>query len=184
MKIEPVVVGIDIGVHGAIAVMGVMGVPIKIYSMPIIEIDVAGKRKDGSSKVRNIYDEKKIKKLFFRLKRIYYIEQVCIERPVLIPGKSGFVSGAFEGFGYLKGVLSGLNIKYSTIMPSMWIKDILGVMRKRKNNENLGVYSKIKKARSIKMVKKKYPAINIKDHDGFADALLIAEWVNKMEIRY
>ncbi len=177
---KKVIVGIDVGVKGAIAIITKSGMSIVVHGMHVIEIEVAGKREDGSSKIRTIYNEKKLRKLFRKMKKLFDIRYVCIERPVVMPKQAAFASGSFEGFGYLKGLMSGMKIKYGSVMPGLWTREMFKVIKKKKD-EKAHAFAKRKKMRAIKKARELFPSIKLKDdsgndHDGFADALLIAEW--------
>ena len=174
-----VIIGIDIGVTGAIAVVDrATGVAIDLFGMPVIRMELSQKRKNGEPKVRTIYDEQKIKSKFIQLQQVFEITAVCIERPIAIPRQTILTAASsFEGFGFLKGLMEGLWINYGTVMPAAWTKTMLGSTPKNEG-EISSQFKKRKKAGAIKEAKRIYPEMRNKigTNDNFADALLIARW--------
>ena len=73
--------------------------------------------------------------------------------------------------GRIEQMLHGAGAKYQLVKPQQWQKEY-GISNKDKS-----------KSQSIETAKRLFPGVNLrrtekctKDHDGFADALLIAEW--------
>lgn len=173
-----IVIGIDIGIAGAIAVITEENMAIELYKMPVIVMELEQEREDGNPQTRTIYDEKKIKNLFVQLQKTFEIITVCIERPIAMPRQTILTAAnTFEGFGFLKGLMEGLQINYGTVMPAAWTKTILNNIKKIKG-EKASIFKKRKKARSIKEAKRLHPKMRsrIGTDDNFADALLIAKW--------
>lgn len=95
-----------------------------------------------------------------------------VERVAARPGQG--VTSMFhfgENFGIIQGLLVAYNIPFELVPPQVWKKEI-------------GVTSD--KSTSIEMCKKLFPAADLKatprcrkDHDGIAEALLIAEYARR-----
>lgn len=75
-----------------------------------------------------------------------------------------------EGFGYLKGLLEAYGIPYELVRPQKWKKEF-GISGKNQ---------------SIEVCKRLFPGVNLKktdrckkDHDGMAEALLMAEYARR-----
>ena len=76
-----------------------------------------------------------------------------------------------KSFGYIEGVLQALQIPYQLISPRAWKKEF----RLNSDKEN-----------SIEVGKKLFPQVNLlatprckKEHDGIAEALLMAEFTRR-----
>lgn len=92
---------------------------------------------------------------------------VCLEKVHSMPGQG--VAGTFafgKGYGYICGVLEAFGIPYQEIPPQKW-----------KREYSLGSNKK----QSIETARKLFPGVSLKaserctsDHDGMAEALLIA----------
>jgi crossover junction endodeoxyribonuclease RuvC len=83
--------------------------------------------------------------------------------------KAAFSFG--ENYGYIRGLLEAFNIPYQTVPPQTWKKEF-------------SITSD--KSSSIECAKRLFPNINLKktdrcmkDHDGMAEALLIAEYCRR-----
>lgn len=103
----------------------------------------------------------------------YYAENkqvVCYLEHVHAMPKQG-VSSTFNfgmNFGFIQGVLRAYNISYELVTPQKWKKEFSCT-----SNKNT----------SIEVCKRLFPGVNLKatdrckkDHDGMAEALLIAEY--------
>lgn len=181
-----VIIGIDIGVTGAIAVVSNKVIGLQLYDIPIIKIELKSKlpsriNKKGEEissryKRRSIYDEIQLANILRTLNHRYKIEHVCIERPIAI-GKQTILTAAsnFEGFGYIKGLLYGYGIRYTPIEPKVWTKYFFEPIKKNEG-ETSSAFKRRKKSRSIVHAKRCFPKMTnrIANNDGYADALLIA----------
>lgn len=95
----------------------------------------------------------------------------CIEKVHAMP-KQGAVSMFTFGelYGWLKGVLDAYEISYQEVPPQTWKKEF-------------GLNSK--KEKSIEVCKQLFPDANLvphgchKEHDGIAEALLMAEYARR-----
>lgn len=98
--------------------------------------------------------------------------KAAVEKVHAMPGqgsKSTFNFG--ENYGFIKGVLEAFSIPYQEVIPQKWKKE----------------YSlSADKNQSIKTAKQLFPDVDLrksnrcrKDHDGMAEALLIAEYARR-----
>ena len=93
----------------------------------------------------------------------------CLEHVSAMPGQG--VTSMFhfgEGFGWLQGTLEAYDIPYELVRPQKWKKEFSCTSDKNT---------------SIEVCKRLFPNVNLKatdrckkDHDGMAEALLIAEY--------
>lgn len=99
-----------------------------------------------------------------------YIQKVCYLEHVHAMPKQG-VSSTFNfgmNFGFIQGVLKAYGIPYELVTPQKWKKEFSCTSDKNT---------------SIEVCKRLFPNVNLKatdrckkDHDGMAEALLIAEY--------
>lgn len=97
---------------------------------------------------------------------------VCLEHVGAMPGQGVTSMFSFgENFGFIQGVLKSFGVPYELVRPKKWKKEfsITG-----------------EKNRDIEVCKRLFPDISLrrterckKDHDGFADALLMAEYARR-----
>lgn len=97
--------------------------------------------------------------------------RAILEHVNAMPGQgvtSMFTFG--EGFGYLKGLLEAYGIPYELVRPQKWKKEF-GISGKNQ---------------SIEVCKRLFPGVNLKktdrckkDHDGMAEALLMALYARR-----
>lgn len=96
----------------------------------------------------------------------------CLERVGAMPGQG--VTSMFkfgENFGFIQGLLSAFYIPYELVTPQKWKKEFQ--ITGDKNS-------------SIAVCKRLFPEVNLrksdrcrKDHDGMAEALLMAEYARR-----
>lgn len=96
----------------------------------------------------------------------------CLERVGAMPGQG--VTSMFkfgENFGFIQGLLTAYSIPYELVTPQKWKKEFQ--ITGDKNS-------------SISVCKRLFPYVNLrkterckKDHDGIAEALLMAEWARR-----
>lgn len=97
---------------------------------------------------------------------------VCLEHVHSMPGQG--VASVFkfgENFGWIQGVLMALNIPYELVTPQKWKKEFSATSDKNT---------------SIDVCKRLFPSVSLKkserctkDNDGFAEALLMAEYARR-----
>lgn len=96
----------------------------------------------------------------------------CLERVNAMPGQG--VTSMFkfgENFGFIKGLLTAYSIPYELVTPQKWKKEFQ--VTGDKNS-------------SIAVCKRLFPGVSLrrtdrckKDHDGMAEALLMAEYARR-----
>lgn len=153
------IVGIDPGLDGAIAFLLDSGSPTRVQPMPTLK----------ETKTKRGLDEQMIVQLLDHRKEA--ITLVVIEKAQSMPHQG--VSSCFNygaGWGLLRGICAGLRLSYTLVHPTTWKKTMCKDAGKGKDA-------------SIIVAKRLWPTINLlptprsrKDHDGMADALLIAEY--------
>lgn len=92
--------------------------------------------------------------------------KACLEHVGAMPGQGVTSMFSFgENFGYIKGLLEAFEIPYELVRPQRWKKEF-GISDKNQ---------------SIEVCKRLFPGTNLKrtprckkDHDGMAEALLMA----------
>jgi hypothetical protein len=159
-------VGIDPGLSGGIALLDYDAVGnLKVAQpMPIPTL------KSAKTKTGRVYDVPQLSKIFCAWGVLGAF--ATLEKSQAMP-KQG-VSSTFSigyGFGVLEALLVAHNIRYQVVRPQQWQKVMLASSNKKNTKEA-----------SILIAKRLFPNINLikdgcrKDHDGMADALLMAEY--------
>jgi crossover junction endodeoxyribonuclease RuvC len=151
-------VGIDPGISGAIAAVGVK--TLEVLSLVDTPVFVAGGKK--------LYD---IAEMTAAIRRVCLLGDavVTLEQGQAMPGQ-GVVSTFSTGwsFGIWEGILSALGVPYRTVRPSVWTKKILAGL----SGEG--------KTRAIQFALRMFPGCELtpkgcrKPRDGRADALCLA----------
>lgn len=99
-----------------------------------------------------------------------YVDKICYLEQVHAMPKQGVTSTFNFGmnFGFIQGVLKAYGIPYELVTPQKWKKEFSCTSDKNT---------------SIEVAKRLFPNVNLKatdrckkDHDGMAEALLIAEY--------
>lgn len=153
------ILGIDPGKEGALCFMD--GKDINIMSMPLIADEA-----DPSILIEVLMEKKP---------SICYLEKAQVmparrEGKMVMTGTKGMFTYGVS-YGIIRGVVATLKIPLVLVSPSIWTKDL-----------HLGCDGKTAKERSLQAVKRLFPHINLlpprcrKPHDGWVDALLIAEY--------
>lgn len=147
---EELYIGIDPGQLGALAIL------------------------DSNGEVREVmlHDRFEYILLFDRLAKMdglspcAFVEHLNARPPMQCSSKTNFSLG--EDFGWTCGVLEALRLPYQLVRPAVWKKEF-------------GCTSD--KNTSIQTARRLFPSVDLrrtdrckKDHDGKAEALLIAEW--------
>lgn len=153
-----IVVGIDPGLKGGIAVYVQYGVLSEKYILHVSQMPIIGKEID----VRYIHNN---------ILNYDHIDLVAVEKVHSMP-KQGVTSTFTFGYGYGKiiGSLEIKNIKFIEVIPQRWKKAILQ-----------GYDIKDKKA-AINYCLKRFPDVNLIPkgkrtyHDGMADAICLANY--------
>jgi hypothetical protein len=152
-----IIAGCDPGKDGAIVFMSEAGAV--LHAMPTIE----------SAKGRPEYDVPKIAEL------LHAAEHVFIEKLQPMPMKHGGSIANYQrgmGLGLLVGICTAKRIAFTLVRPQDWQREMLA-----------GTSGEDTKQRAIVAAQRLFPDVDLrrtprctKLHDGFADALLIAEW--------
>lgn len=152
-------IGVDLGKKGAIVGLD------EQYNLKIKEPMplTRGKKKE--------YDISSIAKIFWEYAPQTEPVIVIVEQAIIHP-VSGKISTAstHRCFGFIEGLLCGLELPYMVVRPSEWQKSVLK-----------GLGTKDSKQASILFCKRRFPHISLlctpqctQDSDGIADALCMA----------
>lgn len=85
-------------------------------------------------------------------------------------------------YGKILGILKAFGIEPKLVRPGEWKKELGVLLPKEQKINDANANKKLAKQLSINKVKKLYPEVNLipkrgkKEHDGMAEALLIAEY--------
>jgi crossover junction endodeoxyribonuclease RuvC len=155
-------IGIDPGVSGAIAVLDFDG-NVDLYDMPVMEYSV------GKRKKRRI-DMVLTRNLFRNMANSGH--EAFIEEVHAMPGQG--VTSMFNmgyGLGALHAILNCLYIRTTRVRPQEWKKEF-GLIKKDKGD-------------SIRVAQELFPHadITLKKHHGRAEALLLAEFGRRQNLR-
>lgn len=101
-----------------------------------------------------------------------YTTRCCLERVGAMPGQGVTSTFKFgENFGFIQGLLAAYSIPYELVTPQKWKK---------------GFQITGDKNSSIAVCKRLFPGVGLhrterctKDHDGMAEALLMAEYARR-----
>jgi len=160
-----IVVGVDPGKWGAIAVIApTVDAPL-LYPMPVIR----------STNGRDEYNEAEIARLLGGALAGQKGVTVFLEKGQPLPPKMGGTVANFQrGYarGLFVGILTALRIPYELVAPRVWQREMHG-----------GTSGDDLKQRSIIAAQRLFPGVSLlrtvlsrKPDDGLAEALLIAEW--------
>ncbi len=179
-------VGIDNGAEGGVAVITAYGA-----------CDVKPAPVQSTGKSGQTHDAHAMMKLLREAARRWEV-MVWIEQPQLVPVSAmvkelvngrwtgGYVrevrqpakiavARQYEMFGVWLGIIVTLGCKYESVGPRVWQRVMLANLPRKTREE--------RKASAIRKAKQLFPGVNLrrtarcrKDHDGMADALLIAEF--------
>lgn len=169
---------IDPGIKGYISIIKVstsstnispLVTPVKSISIPTKKIKI-GK----GNKIR--VDEEELTKLIISLIDRYSIVEVVIEKQQAVANQGVTSTGTtMEHYGFLKGLLNGLNIKFIVVHSKTW-QSIYP--KELANNKELTT-----KQKSQIYCSELYPSYNLKKShrcttvaDGLTDSLLIGTW--------
>lgn len=148
-----IVLGIDIGVQGGIAVMGVPGVLIEAIPMPCLSDGPAGRRSVNAPLFANI--------IFASHATHAFVEHVSAR-----PGEGAVGAFAFgRSRGVIEGVLAAAGVPCSFITPASW-KRAVGLPPGRDKDAS--------RAEAIRRWPGKADLFKLKKSDGLAEAALIA----------
>lgn len=162
------VIGIDIGITGAIAVVPEDGTKAWVIDMPAITIE-------RNKKTKRLVDGRGIARELSRLRGETYAFVEAAQASQNMGVVSAFSYG--ESFGLVVGVLNALGIPVQPARPVVWKRD-LGILRR--GNQELGRDELRAEGKRMAraLARKLYPHIDVcmAKHDGRAEAILIAHW--------
>ena len=151
-------IGIDPGVHGAIALVNDQGGLVMVYDMPTIQLVV------GKSTKARISPE-----LLAALLRDHQGATAVVEQVSAMPGQG--VSSMFsfgESFGVIKGCLAGVGFSFMTTTPAKWKKD-MNINASKDGARAMAIQTWPSWAKTFARVK----------DDGRAEAALLALWLQQ-----
>lgn len=165
-NLTDVYIGIDPGFTGAVAVISAVGALVALYDTPVTQVVF---QKSGKLRTRAEFVTPAMVEIF---QRYGAIRDVALE---LITARSGQgVTSMFRfghGFGLWEGILTALDIKYTRILPTAW-KQQFDLINKEKDASRI-------------VAMKLFPAaeLKLKKHHGRADALCIAEFARRLDLK-
>ena len=163
---DRIIIGIDPGVYGAVACLTPSG-PF-VYDMPTYK---KGKRPHTCEAT---LAEKLVGA--YRVKSYAFVESVHAGH-----GYGGVQSFSFgESFGIIKGVLAALEIPYELVSPQKWKKAMAVPSGDKKNSVPIALRLFPTLTGQLTSKKKGGDCSCIKNLDGRADALLIAEYGRRL----
>lgn len=161
------IAGIDPGFTGAVVVLDADGHFVIIEDAPTLDVEFT---KNGKKKIRKEFNIKRMRQILTELP----LKHVLLE--AVTAGSGQGVTSMFRfghGLGLWEGLLCGLDIPYSKVLPAVW-------------KEHFGLISKDKDASVAKALELSPTIANycrLKKHHGRADAYLIAQydWTQRNE---
>lgn len=156
-------IGIDPGKSGGIAYIDDRGAYTFPYSDEAL-IQIAEKAR-GRGAILKVDDTRKTVEL--------PTVRCCLEKVGAFPGEGVVASFSFgKSAGFIEGVLQATGIPYQLITPQIWKREF-SLLKKDKKE-------------SVKVCRKLFPGVNLlatprckKEHDGMAEALLMAEYARR-----
>lgn len=166
---ELIFVGIDPGSEGAIGFL--CGNFACVVDIPTYKTERSGKKLDGSSKTKTLFDHRAIVELFEPFNPLRKRIRVCVEEAqVQIKGKGANAYTGFRvgvGFGMWSLFFTALDYYHEVVAPISWKKN-MGLQGKDKE------FSRMKAAAMFPNVKLTRKA----DHNR-AEGLLLAEYLRR-----
>lgn len=151
-------IGIDPGLSGAIAIFDIkLNKPAEVWDMPTLEVAV------GKSLKRRVAPELIVSELrpWAAEVSMAFVESVSASPQMGV--SSSFAFG--ESYGLVRGVLAGLGIPFTPVVPAKWKRD-LGLSRDKDASRAMAIRLFPDMAQEFKRVK----------DDGRAESVLIAMW--------
>lgn len=171
------VIAVDPGLTGAIAVMKESGVAVAVHDMPTTD--------SGKGFVSRVVDGT----LLAQLLAAYIGDRCVIARAVMERVNAMPTQGVSSMFslgdsrGCIRGVIQALGIALTDVPPQKWKKDLgLEIPRELKGDARKQAKKDVK-AKSVELARRLFPGMadklaRAKDH-GRAEALLIGWWATK-----
>lgn len=172
-------IGIDIGVHGGLAVIDSETKEINLHEIPVTVTYSKRKRKNRKTGIieirpvkRSSYDKRGMKNLvkMYRKNSISCLESV--HSKITDGAVQAFLLG--KGAGLWEGLLEASEIKCLGVAPQTWKKyyELIGKTKKDSINKALELYPQIHD---------KLNSADRENRDGLAEALLLAHYGMKNE---
>lgn len=167
-----VVIGIDPGLSGALAVLDLdSGAVLAIENPPTLKI------KKGKHGKRNVYMEQEMSELLRNWKAKYRIIVVGIEQSIPMPKQSSqSTASTFFGFGLWVGMLTALQLPYTKFRSMDWKRAMNIVAGSDKSASIARAQQLFPQADLLRTARSKV------EHDGRAEALLIAEYTRRVQL--
>ena len=152
------IVGIDQGLDGAVAILSLRGEVIHIADSPSFET-MNGKKKrrehDARGMAEILIERRKVKPVFVFLEKVGSMPKQGV--------RSTFTFG--QGYGIWLGIVATLGYRLELVRPQLWKGELMKGQPKEKDAARL-------------VARQMFPAaeLHLKKHGGRADALLIAEY--------
>jgi Holliday junction resolvasome RuvABC endonuclease subunit len=151
------ILGVDPGIHGAVAVLTQDGQLVEVFDMPTMEVKV------GKATKNRISPELLVAELRGRAE---YTAAAYIEAVSASPQMGVTSSFAFgEALGIIKGVLAAMNIPVRMVPPAKWKRDM-----------NLNASKDGSRAKAIALWPAQAAEFKRVRDDGRAESALIAAW--------
>jgi hypothetical protein len=170
--LEPIQIGIDPGISGALAVLH-PNRQIEFYDTPTVQIR-------SGKKIKNTMDTYAIVTILQGITSQRDV-MVTIEKVNAMPGmgaggerQSMGATSAFNfgmGFGIWLGILAALRLPHQQVHPRTWKMAVMSDMGKDKDASRI---------KAMQLYPESVPSLTLKKHHGRADALLLAEWGRRM----
>lgn len=145
---KSLVIGIDPGMTGALALYDADGFPLQIEDMPVVNGEVNGWELNAI------------------LRRWTHAQAVIVEQVSAMPRQG--VSSTFKfgkGYGMILGAATGLGFKLGMVTPVRWTK-----------HYNVGSDKGLHRQRAMELFPQQAEMFKRVKDDGRADAALIAKW--------
>lgn len=151
-----IVIGIDPGNKGAVAVLDGSGALIEVWDMPTVELKVGKATKTRISAELLAHELRQLDDV-----RCVYMEGVSSSPQMGV--SSAFAFG--EGFGMVKGVLAALEMPLVLVPPAKWKRD-MNLNKSKDGSRAKAIATWPSQAKEFARVK----------DDGRAEACLIGKW--------
>jgi len=173
---KTIYIGVDPGVTGGIGILYPEGDAVGL-SMPTVTFNRGGRKtKKGNTRKKTVYDAQRLPAIFRPFADSHhdpdddYQVVVVLENTMARQGDTGITG---FGMGHSKGVIEGiiwaLGLPYEPVTPSQWRPKMVGV----------GTDKEASRMRAQRL----FPGAELhqKNHEGRAEALLIAEFFRRKQ---
>jgi hypothetical protein len=173
------VLGVDVGLHGALACLRLTGEAVGVWPMPVVDGEV-----DGRALADLIFAARTDGAYGAAGSGVFVL--AAVEKAGSRPAQ-GVVSAFTFGraSGVVDGVLAALGIPRELVAPQRWQKEVVGLPAKGGDPKGR---RKAAKARSLAYARRRFPSVSLVpegcrvESDGLADALAICEWARRLVV--